>query len=99
MNELGIEKEDILILVLEQALRTLINHSLDPFIVKMVDEDAANKWTNNGTYKTNFVLEGGKVVYLNPDLSKADRTANFSAGREWRKQRNHRTRQSSSAPI
>ena len=71
-----------------------------PLIVKMVDEGTANKWTNNGRgHKTNYQLAAGKFVYLNPDLCKADRTANFLAREEWRKRRNQRTRQSSSTPI
>ena len=99
VEKLGIEKEDI-----DSCYRAGTKNPdplyCRPLIVKMVNVETANKWTNNGKgFKTNFELDTGKFAYLNPDLCKADRTANFLAREEWRKRRNQRTRQSSSAPI
>ena len=104
VEELGIERKDI-----DSCFRAGIKNSdpnyCRPLIVKMVDQAAADYWTNYGRgWKTNHQLDSGKFVYLNPDLCKADRNANFLAREERRKrmienQENQRQRQSSAAPM
>ena len=49
-----------------------------PLIIVVPDEEAANFYTMNGKgYKTNYEVAPNKYAYINRDLCKADRTANF----------------------
>ena len=59
-----------------------------PIIIKMANQEAVDYWTDHGRgWRTDYKLASGKFVYLNPDLCKADRTANFLARQERRKRR------------
>ena len=99
VEQLGIKREDI-----DSCFRAGTKNTdpsfCRPLIIKMVNQETANKWTNNGRgLKTDHPIDSGKFAYLNADLCKADRTASFFAREEWRKRRNQRTRQTSAAPI
>ena len=111
IEKLGIDKQDI-----DSCFRAGKKNDdtsfCRPLIIKMADQGAADYWTDDGRgWRTDHKLESGKFAYLNPDLCKADRNANFLAREERRKRikqqqqqqqqqkPDDRKRQSSGVPI
>ena len=104
VEKLGINEEDI-----SSCFRAGAKNSdpsyCRPLIVKMVNQRAADYWTDDGRgWRTEYKTDNGKFVYINPDLCKADRSAHFLAREERRKRRDQsqqspRGRQPSEVPM
>lgn len=59
-----------------------------PLIIQMTDEKAVSYWTEQGRgHKTDYKLECGDFIYINPDLCNADRKARFLARQEGKRRR------------
>ena len=81
-EKLGINKEDIVSCYRAGKKSSTDNDSPRlrprPLIIKVVNQNAVDYYTDCGKgWRTDFKLDSGMNAYLNPDLCKADRDANF----------------------